>query len=265
MHLPTTTLLLLSGITTTFALPKLVTVTEIITRTATAGSSVATPPSNISPVVGDGKAIAPGTSTGTTSFTDATIFQNDILAAHNFYRQQHNASDLTWNTTSATFASKYVDGCSFKHSGGPTGENLVASLTNATYSVDLWGQERKDYNFKSGGFSEDTGHFSQLVWKATTSVGCGVKNCKGKLNYYVVCEYYPQGNVGVSGGGDVNALYKVNVQKQVEGEPGDTAVENVAKQGTSSVTGTGSGSGTSTGSATPAATSKKSAAADTSR
>jgi uncharacterized protein YkwD len=252
MHLPTTTTLLhLSWITTTMAFPKQVTVTEIITRTAGAKSSLPTPPSNPSLVIGVGKAVIPGISTGTTSFTDATIFQIDILAAHNFYRKQHNASDLIWNTTSATFANKYVSGCNFKHSGGPTGENLVASLTNATYSVDLWGQERKSYNFKSGGFSEETGHFTQLVWKDTTSIGCAVRNCKGKLDFYVVCEYYPQGNVGISSGGDANALYKVNVQKQIQGEPDDTAVENVARSGVSS---------TPTGSADPAATSKKSEA-----
>jgi hypothetical protein len=34
------------------------------------------------------------------------------------------------------------------------------------------------YNFgKPTGFTEETGHFTQLVWKATTQVGCAAVNC----------------------------------------------------------------------------------------
>lgn len=65
--------------------------------------------------------------------------------------------------------------------GGPTGENLAAGYANATASVDAWGLERKMYNFKKPtGFSEKTGHFTQLVWGNTTSVGCAVKSCQGE-------------------------------------------------------------------------------------
>lgn len=51
-----------------------------------------------------------------------------------------------------------------------------------------------------GDFSKETGHFTQLVWKNTTSVGCGRTECNGDggnkaPGWYVVCEYYPPGNV----------------------------------------------------------------------
>lgn len=50
------------------------------------------------------------------------------------------------------------------------------------------------------GFSEETGHFTQLVWQSTTSVGCGAVLCDndatgGVHGWYLVCEYYPPGNV----------------------------------------------------------------------
>jgi hypothetical protein len=64
--------------------------------------------------------------------------------------------------------------------------------------VDAWALERKSYNYKDPSFSEKTGHFTQVVWKATTSVGCGRKACNGTGNvsgWYIVCEYYPPGNV----------------------------------------------------------------------
>lgn len=41
-----------------------------------------------------------------------------------------------------------------------------------------WGDEGDIYDFGlPTGFSEETGHFTQLVWKATTQVGCAAVNC----------------------------------------------------------------------------------------
>ncbi|RQM07255.1 hypothetical protein DH86_00000969 [Scytalidium sp. 3C] len=161
-----------------------------------------------------------------TSYTDDKTFMNDLLVAHNFYRKEHNASALVWNTTSATFGAKYAQGCEFKHSGGPTGENLASGFPNATAAVDAWGLEREKYNFNKPGFSEDTGHFTQLVWSNTTSVGCGRVNCAGKNGtpgWYIVCEYYPPGNVD----GDNNQFFKDNVKKQTQGKDTDTVESGI--------------------------------------
>jgi len=105
-----------------------------------------------------------------------------MLYAHNFYRAAHNASDLAWNETLAKAATKWSDNCEFEHSRGPTGENLAMGYTNATANVDAWALERKDYKFGNNptGFKSETGHFTQVVWRNTTSVGCGRKDCKGK-------------------------------------------------------------------------------------
>ncbi|KAL5321113.1 hypothetical protein ACEPPN_011925 [Leptodophora sp. 'Broadleaf-Isolate-01'] len=161
------------------------------------------------------------------SYTDADSFQKDMLTAHNFYRGEHGVKDLVWNETSADFASDWAEGCRFVHSGGPTGENLAAGYANATASVDAWGLERKMYNFKKPtGFSEKTGHFTQLVWGNTTSVGCAVKSCQGENDtpgFYVVCEYYPPGNVV----GNNNQYFKDNVLKQDKGKDTDTVESGV--------------------------------------
>jgi hypothetical protein len=44
----------------------------------------------------------------------------------------------------------------------------------------------------------EVGHFTQLIWKSTTKVGCGISLVEksGKTICYVVCVYYPPGNVG---------------------------------------------------------------------
>jgi uncharacterized protein YkwD len=51
-----------------------------------------------------------------TSYTDDTIFQNDMLAAHNFYRYEQGVKNITWNATSAKFAANYSLACVFEHS-----------------------------------------------------------------------------------------------------------------------------------------------------
>lgn len=84
------------------------------------------------------------------------------------------------------------------------------------------------YNLKKPGFDEETGHFTQLVWANTTSVGCGRTACEGddddddKLRgVYVVCEYWPKGNVIWSGKGGKGKLFGESVQRQVSGNAGD--------------------------------------------
>lgn len=165
-----------------------------------------------------------------TSYTSDTTFETDILAAHNFYRSEHSASALTWNSTSAKTATSWSSACAFKHSGGPTGENLAAGYANASASVDAWGLERESYNWKKPGFSEATGHFTQLVWSNTTSVGCGRTSCQGEggtPGFYVVCEYWPAGNIV----GDNNQYFVDNVKKQTKGKATDTVESGVSSGG----------------------------------
>lgn len=85
----------------------------------------------------------------------------------------------------------------------------------------MWGNERAQYDFSKGGFGDHTGHFTQLVWKATTSVGCGRTLCNSKGDgtapgWLVVCEYSPRGNV--------QGQYQANVDAQVAG-PGSQPAE----------------------------------------
>ena len=90
--------------------------------------------------------------------------------------------------------------------------------------------ERENYNWNKPGFSESTGHFTQLVWSNTTTVGCGRTACNGDNNtpgYYVVCEYYPAGNVE----GDDNQFFVDNVKKQIKGKDTDTVESGVSSGG----------------------------------
>lgn len=202
MHRFVTLLLLLSS----SAFADLVTYTSYQTITLAASTSTVyqtLPPSTL---ISSG---ASPTSTGPSpEYTSDPAFQSAILNSTNTYRKQHNATALAWNDTLAAYAVQHVAACKFEHTGGPYGENLAEGYENVTAAVDGWGNERDHFNFANGGFSEQTGHFTQLVWKNTTTTGCGRQNC-GASGWLLFCEYWPPGNVG--------GEYQQDVQQELKG------------------------------------------------
>lgn len=123
------------------------------------------------------------------------------VAAHNKVRAAHCAPPLTWSPKLEAIAQKWADtlkakGCTFGHSGDQKyGENLAAGTSGALdpeSTVAMWYDEIKLYKFPAGGFSMKTGHFTQVVWTTTSSVGCGKVTCNGNDIY--VCNYDPPGN-----------------------------------------------------------------------
>ena len=126
--------------------------------------------------------------------TSDNEFIDSILESSNTFRKQHNAYPLSWNNTLASYAASHASDCVFQHTNGPYGENLASGYASLKAAVDGWGNERTQYNFASGDFSKSTGHFTQLVWKATNSVGCGRVYCNkpGTPGWFLVCEYFPR-------------------------------------------------------------------------
>lgn len=49
-------------------------------------------------------------------YTSDSAFREAALEAHNFYRAQHNVSELVWNDTLADSARRWSEGCVFEHS-----------------------------------------------------------------------------------------------------------------------------------------------------
>ena len=133
------------------------------------------------------------------AFEEATI--QEILDAHNEYRSDVGIAGISWSEEVATSAQAWADelakDCDFKHSGGDFGENIWAGTEGAyspTNVVDSWGGEIVDYDYESNtcAADKDCGHYTQIVWKNTTKVGCGVATCGG-LDIWV-CQYDPPGN-----------------------------------------------------------------------
>lgn len=103
------------------------------------------------------------------------------------------AAPLLWSRTLANYAQTVSDTCVFAHSHGPYGENLaIGPGLSCTGAVQLWVNEEQQWS-PGDGFSEATGHFTQVVWKGSTQVGCATTSCSN--GDFITCSYNPPGNV----------------------------------------------------------------------
>lgn len=121
------------------------------------------------------------------------------LEKHNSFRVFHGVPPVSWSATVAASAQAFAETCPDKHSGSGYGENLAWATYNMGEDsvVQLWYDEESLYDYDNPGFSSSTGHFTQVVWKGTTQIGCGFKSgCSFPWpNSSVwVCQYNPPGN-----------------------------------------------------------------------
>lgn len=133
-------------------------------------------------------------STASSTSSSSDDFQSAILNQHNIKRALHGVVDLVWNDELEAYAQAYADkyDCSgtLTHSGGSYGENLGLGYTT-TGVVDAWYDEISEYNSAD----PQASHYTQVVWKATTELGCAKKYCDSYWGQYTICSYQTAGNV----------------------------------------------------------------------
>jgi hypothetical protein len=148
----------------------------------------------------------------------------DMLAAHNEKRKLHCACPLSWSASLASGAQTYASKCNLGVHGS-SGENLATAVVvsngvaklpakpNAQAFQDAWYSENTAYSFTSPRLVLENpgmnGHFTQVVWKGSTQLGCGIATCKMKVKMKYsdgrevdeihdgtqwVCRYSPAGN-----------------------------------------------------------------------
>jgi pathogenesis-related protein 1 len=84
--------------------------------------------------------------------------------------------------------------CGLVHSDTNYGENLAGGKEmDAAHAVKLWASEGPRYTYKPRyEWDIPTGHYTQVIWRRTTHVGCGIATCGKKA--VIVCRYSPPGN-----------------------------------------------------------------------
>ncbi len=145
----------------------------------------------------------------------------EALDAHNRARAEVNVdSKLRWDSSLAEAAQVYADKMADEglwehdHDGNRKnnyGENLYTSSQDIDLkdAVDAWVDEKQFYTIGNIG-DEDTcvegemcGHYTQIIWKNTSRVGCAKSQYKtapnidgiGKYWFIVVCKYQEPGNI----------------------------------------------------------------------
>lgn len=134
-----------------------------------------------------------------------------ITAAHNAVREAVEPAPkvplppLVWDEDVAAVAQAYAERCVYGHSQGDYGENLFAQAgkeATADEVVKAWADESSLYDYGTGSCAGKCGHYTQIVWRDSTRVGCGVANCTTGSPFgpefpnwqYWVCNYDPPGN-----------------------------------------------------------------------
>ncbi|KAL6762814.1 CAP domain-containing protein [Haematococcus lacustris] len=123
----------------------------------------------------------------------------DAVALHNSYRSVHGAPALTSSASLISGAQSWANNiartCIFRHSYTTgEGENLAWGFNTWADAMFAWYNEQALYSYTVPRYSRSTGHFTQMVWKDTTQVGCAsaVSRCNARTVF--VCRYSPPGN-----------------------------------------------------------------------
>lgn len=155
---------------------------------------------------------------GSTSGGGAPAEWTATLSGHNAKRALHGTPPLAWSGSLAADAQNWANAnaCSPKHSDfNGFGENLYyGSSATGKDAVDWWYAEIKQYDWNNpiGSYnanadnrnpSKEVRHFTQVVWRATTTLGCGIAQCGDQK--FVVCRYKPPGNFNANNPGVLEA------------------------------------------------------------
>ncbi|XP_076759286.1 venom allergen 5-like [Xylocopa sonorina] len=162
-----------------------------------------------------------------TGFTNAE--KNEIVRIHNSLRgyvaagketrgnpgpqpRAYNMKTMVWDDALANVAQRWANQCHFGHDSCRNdarfyvGQNAALTGTTGTVKTSpadiaqMWYDEVSKMNknqVQKFVFSENVGHYTQLVWANSDRLGCGkiVYKPNNWTYYYVVCNYGPGGNI----------------------------------------------------------------------
>jgi uncharacterized protein YkwD len=141
----------------------------------------------------------------------AALLKVTMLSAHDTARRAVGVAPLAWDDMLAADALGYARVMArtgkFAHADQPhgamrQGENLWTGTRDAYAYGEMighWAAEARDFinlatpAFSRTGKATDVGHYTQMVWRGSTRVGCATAS--NARDDYLVCRYAPAGNV----------------------------------------------------------------------
>ena len=205
-----------------------------LTSGPTSGTNDGLSPLTSGPTGGTNDGLSPLTSGPTTTGPNAALrvesnstgnvtggdFAKTILADINQERALVGVPPLTWDNTLAADAQTYADYLASTgkmehpsqawvdaHPTVPEGENLAyiagvgvgaSSPTSlAQGAFDFWFSEKANYHGQPTGSEGGVviGHYTQMVWKSTTKIGCASATSGDGNAVKISCRFAPPGNI----------------------------------------------------------------------
>ena len=146
------------------------------------------------------------------------VNSEEVVATHNRWRAEVGVGELRYSPELAISAQEWADNlkktnaCRMRHSKpeGKYGENIFwasaiawsdgrreLQKVQSAKPVDSWGSEISDYNYSKNSCKTGKmcGHYTQMVWKTSTKVGCAFAVCEDTQDQVWVCQYQPAGNL----------------------------------------------------------------------
>jgi pathogenesis-related protein 1 len=146
-------------------------------------------------------AVPPGAASAADGMPQAA---QEFLTIHNEARARVGVEPLRWSAQLARHAQQWADELAtsgqFRHrdqTGTGYGENLFGDSDGfgPADAARHWLKERD--NYRAGPITAQNfaavGHYTQMVWRATTEVGYGV--ARGRNGVVIVANYAPGGNL----------------------------------------------------------------------
>ncbi|KAJ4305933.1 hypothetical protein N0V90_001466 [Kalmusia sp. IMI 367209] len=110
---------------------------------------------------------------------DDKDFISTVLNAHWYWRRIHCAQDLQWNSTLAKMAQDDHRAGSNLSGVGPSPSKRKDWIEMARTMVHGWHEEEAHYDYAKRDTKDgwEIWHFTQLVWRDSSQLGCAVTDC----------------------------------------------------------------------------------------